>query len=138
MTYATQQDLIDRFGEAELRELADRDGDDVIDAAVVGAALNDASNRIDSYIGQRYDLPLATTPPLLEQLCCDIARHRLFKDDPPEIVSVNYNHALRALRDIADGRASLDLGGAEPAPAGDAVLTTGPDRVFTKDTLKGF
>ena len=56
MTYALQQDLIDRFGESELIQLTDRtnvpptDVDDV----VVGRALADADGTIDGYIGKKY------------------------------------------------------------------------------------
>ena len=71
MTYASQQDLIDRFGETELKQLTDRDLDDAIDAVVVEQALADADKTIDAYIGRRYDLPLASTPALLIGLACD-------------------------------------------------------------------
>ena len=50
MTYAVQQDMIDRFGEAELLEVADRDGDLVIDAAVMADALSDADETINGYV----------------------------------------------------------------------------------------
>jgi phage gp36-like protein len=136
MTYAVQQDLIDRFGDAELKQVADRNADGVIDAAVVNAALADADLVIDGYVGKRYDLPLASAPALLKTLACDIARHRLHKDAPPEVVAKNYDVALRQLRDIADGRLALDVAGSEPARDGATVRKSGPDRAFTSETLQ--
>lgn len=139
MSYATQQDLIDRYGEAEMKDVADRDGDDAIDAEVVAGAIADAETLIDGYVGSRYALPLAAAPALLTQLACEIARYKLHKDSPPEVVAKNYDAALRSLRDIADGRMALPVGEAEtPTPAGDGVRISRPDRVFSSDTLKGF
>lgn len=138
MTYATQQDLIDRFGESEIEQVADRDGDSAIDAAVTAAALGDADKLIDGYVAGRYGLPLATVPPLIVALACDIARYKLHKDQPPETVRNNYQDALRQLRDIAAGTLKLDVAGVEPARSGDAILIDAPDREFTRDTLKGF
>lgn len=140
MPYATLQDLIDRFGEDELIALTDRADPPAgaIDAEVVAAALASADAQIDGYVGSRYDLPLTATPPLLNDLACDLARYRLFKDIPTEVVIKNHDDAMKTLRDIAAGRASLDIGGSEPAAAGDGPRISAPDRIFTSDTLKGF
>jgi len=139
MSYATQQDLIDRYGEAEITAVADRDGDGAIDAEVVAGAIADAGTLIDGYVGGRYALPLATAPALLTQLACAIARYRLHKDSPPEWIAKDNDAALRTLRDIADGRLALPVGEAEtPAPASSGIQIVGPDRVFSQDTLKGF
>lgn len=56
MTYATQQQLIDRYGAALLIALTSRDDDPVptIDAAAVGRALNGADALIDDYLAGRY------------------------------------------------------------------------------------
>jgi phage gp36-like protein len=138
VTYATQADLVDRFGEQELVELADRDGDGAIDTAVVAAALADADTTIDAYVGKRYGLPLAATPALLRRLAGDLARHFLYKDDPTEAVQAARDAAIRMLRDIASGSAVLDVAGAEPARDGQAVLTDGPARTFSRTALEGF
>ena len=138
MTYATTQDLVDRFSQAELLELTDFDGNGSIDQAVVDQALADAAQIINSYVGARYDLPLAETPALLTALAADIARYRLYKDDPTEVVQENHKAALRQLKDIAEGRAVLDIGGSEPAPAEASVEVASRDRLFSRDTLKGY
>ena len=136
MTYAVQQDLIDRFGNDELLQVADRDGDQVVDATVVTKALEDADELIDSYIAKRYDLPLASVPARLVRLACDIARYYLHKDDPTESVETAYKDAVAFLRDVSAGKAELDVGGEEPTREGSTVLKEAPDRVFTNDTLE--
>ena len=139
--YATQQDLIDRFGQEELVELTDRADPPagVIDATVVTRALTDADALIDGYVGARYDLPLSSTPALLVDLAADIARYKLYKDDPTEAVESRNKAALATLRDISTGKAKLDIAGAEPATSGaGAPEVSAPDRLFTRDTLDGF
>lgn len=136
MTYAVQQDLIDRFGETEIKEVADRNGDGAIDAAVMASALADADQVIDGYVGARYDLPLDPVPNLVKTLACHLARYFLHKDAPPETVRKNFEDALRQLRDIAAGTLVLDAAGSEPTRAGGTVEISAPDRVFTNDTLR--
>jgi phage gp36-like protein len=139
MTYATQQDLIDRFGEAQLKQVADRDGDDGLDPDVVAKALADADAEIDGYIGVRYELPLASTPARLVTIACDIAFYRLHPAGVPEDVRQRYYDARSFLLDVAKGLALLDVAGDEPDDAGDGVVQhTGPARAFSRDSLKGF
>ena len=86
MTYATQADLVTRFGEEDLIRLTDRADPplDAIDSAVVAAALADAEAVIDGYVATRYTLPLATTPLLLRQIECDLAWFILQRGNPTE------------------------------------------------------
>jgi len=142
MTYATQQDLVDRFGAQELIQLTDRANmpPSTIDDTVVTRALTDADALIDGYVGKVYDLPLPNPLPVLTKTAADIARYFLHgkaadKDSP---VTAAYNQALSWLKDVSKGLVALDDGGEEPAQAGDgAVRMRGPDRVFTRDTLRG-
>lgn len=139
--YATQQDLEERFGTQELIELTDRADPPAgaIDATVVARALADADAVIDGYVGARYDLPLPSTPALLANLAADIARFKLHDEAPPEAVENRYKDALALLRDIAAGRARLDIAGAEPAASdAGAPEVSAPDRIFSRDTLEGF
>jgi phage gp36-like protein len=142
MSYATQQDLVDRFGSRELIQLTDRSNvpPTTIDDTVVTRALGDADALIDSYIGKIYTLPLADVPAVLTKTAADIARYYLRgesvdKDSP---VAIAFNQALSWLKDVSRGLVRLDDGGEEPDQAGGgAVRTRGPDRVFTRDTLRG-
>ena len=107
MAYADQTAMVNRFGKAEIISLTDPDNL-VIDPVVVGRALDDASAEIDTYLCGRYDLPLtAPYPTILERVCCDIARYRLYDDLPIVEVRKRYEDALSWLRDIAAGRAVL-------------------------------
>ncbi|RVA07642.1 DUF1320 domain-containing protein [Mesorhizobium sp. M7A.F.Ca.US.002.01.1.1] len=143
MSYAVKQDLIDRFGEKELRELTDRTNrpPTTIDDTVVGRAVNDATALIDGYIAKKYSLPLVTVPDILVKVAADLARYFLHgkaadKDSP---VTAAYNQAVAWLKDVAKGLIELDDGGEAPEPAGGgAIKTSAPNRVFTRDSLKGF
>ncbi|MBO3704268.1 MAG: DUF1320 domain-containing protein, partial [Candidatus Accumulibacter sp.] len=86
MSYATQPDLVARFGLQELIEQTDRVNAAVIDAAVVDRELAYASAVIDGYLAARYVLPLPTVPDLLVGLCCDLVRYALYTDAAPDIV----------------------------------------------------
>ena len=50
--YADMGDMVARFGELEVLQIADRNADGEIDAEVVAVALADASAEIDAYLGR--------------------------------------------------------------------------------------
>jgi phage gp36-like protein len=117
MAYASAQDFIDRFGEAELSQLADRDGDGAWDADVVARALADTEAEIDAHLAGRYTLPLAAVPALIVGIACDLARFRLWADATPDRVKAAADNARRLLRAIAEGSLALGL------PAASAPVT---------------
>lgn len=130
MTYFTQQDLIDRFGETELIQLTDRTGLNAIDSAILAQAIQDASAEIDGYLAGVYPLPLAATPPQLIRVGCDMGRYylRLAIGVVPETVEKRYEHAIKYLKAVATGAISLGVA-QEDAPAG-TVSQTGPAPIF--------
>lgn len=132
MTYAIQQDLVDRFGDQELLQLTDRTNSGSIDAAVVAKALADADAEIDSYLCVRYALPLASVPEIIARLACDMARYYLYDERATEQVSKRYDNAVKLLKSIASGAASIgvDSANAQPATEGGAQVDAN-DRVFT-------
>ncbi|WP_440410629.1 gp436 family protein [Neorhizobium petrolearium] len=143
MTYATQQDLIDRFGAEELIQLTDRTNIPVstIDPVVVDRALSDASELIDGYLKKVVKLPLSPVPGVLVKTASDIARYYLHgkaadKDNP---VTRAYNEAVGLLRDVSRGLVELAVDGeAPPAAGGGSVQAVAPNRVFTRDSLRDF
>ncbi|MDP3652422.1 MAG: DUF1320 domain-containing protein [Rhodoferax sp.] len=138
MTYATQSDLVDRFGEAELAQRTNRVDGLTIDTAVLGRALADADAEIDSYLTKRYALPLASTPLVLTRLACDITRYRLFDDGTPETVRLRYEDAVSLLRRFSSGDVQL-AGVAAAAVAGvDTAHHAFAPRQMTDDSLRGF
>ena len=80
MGYCTVQDLIERFGERELRDSVQLDADAPIEGPAFAAAIIDASAEIDAYLSQRYAVPIQRRVPVLVTLACQIARYRLLDD----------------------------------------------------------
>ena len=141
MTYATKQNLIDRFGQAELVQLTDRAIPPIgaIVDAVVDGALADADAEIDGYLVGQYLLPLASVPKNLVALACDIARYKLFDDRATEQVRQRYDDAVKYLRSVGKGELSLGLDAAnQPAPPTGGPKIDGPERTFSKDTLNDY
>ena len=141
MSYATTADMRDRFDEAELRQLTDDAGAGVIDDARLQRALDDAGDLINAHLAARYDVPIAPAPKLLTRLQCDIARRYLYRDEPPAGVKDAHDQAVRTLERLADGRMSLGLdaeGGETAQPASGGPQLSASDRVFGRDSLRGF
>lgn len=142
MSYAIQQDLVDRFGAQELAQLTDEVAGQTINAATVARALADADAQIDGYLGARYLLPLSPVPPLVVRLACDIARYQLFDDRASEAVRARYDDAVQLLKRLSDGTVTLGTAASAPAPAAASGAVTvrarARDRLFDDDTLASF
>lgn len=139
MTYASQQDLVDRFGEPELVQLTDigevTEGGIVSD--VLDRALEDADAEIDGYLESRYRLPLASVPRLLVGMAADIARYKLYRDAVPAVVERRYKDAVKILENIAAGKVSLGRDSdAAPAPVTDGAQFGQSTRVFGRDVQR--
>jgi phage gp36-like protein len=107
MSYATESDMVSRFGRDQLVQLTDEDGRGVIDSDKVTKALNDAAGEIDAHLEPRYQLPLATVPISLVRIACDLARYYLYTDAAPEQVNKRYDAAIKFLGAIARGDIKL-------------------------------
>lgn len=141
MTYATQQQLVDRYGEQMLLDLTDRATPPAgaIDTVVVARALADTDAAIDGYLAGRYRLPLDETPPLLADLAQAIAIYKLHRATANDKITADYQSALKTLRDVSAGIVRLDLAGVEPTSSGRSGVTTSDrPRDLTPDNLKGF
>jgi phage gp36-like protein len=137
--YAIQADLENRFGAEELAQRSDRINGSVIDVAVIDRALSDAEAEINAYLASRYQLPLASTPPVLVRLACDIALYRLC-DVPPDEVRKRYEDAVRDLKRAADGVLVID--GASPLAASPVssggIASKTPARIFGAGDLADY
>lgn len=118
MSYATFDDLIDRFTEAELIMLTDPSGAGEVYMPPIERALSDAAAEINSALRGRYALPMSPVDPLLAAIACDIARLALHADRPTEAVKENAKVARELLSAIAAGKRVL---AAAPAAAAEAV-----------------
>lgn len=142
MAYATLQDLIDRFGQNELIQRTDRTNKpaSTIDQIVVQRALDDATALINGYLAKLYTLPVSPVPDVLVKVTADVARYYLHgsavdKDGP---VAAAHAQGLKWLRDVSTGLVQLETAGvAMPQAGGGQVRTSGPDRVMTRDSLRG-
>ena len=156
MPYANVQDMIDEFGEREMRMISDPENTGDIGEARIENALSKASVQIDFAAGQRCALPLVMTSPsaatFLKQLCLDIARYRLTGSSGitvTDVVKDRYKEADAKLEKIIAGKillceqsgAGIGSGGQGLQPdnltAGEASSEAAP-RIFTRGTLADF
>jgi phage gp36-like protein len=140
MSYADLSGLAERAGEAELRQIADRDRDGTPDPDVIAAALDDADAVINGYVRTRYSLPLSPVPALVATWAVSIARYVLHRNGAPEHVEKDYKDAIAALKDVSRGQIVLTdvAGDAAPAVGGGQVLSDHPATVFTPERLRGW
>ncbi len=129
MAYATYDDLLTAFSETEMLLVSDRNNYGVPDDTVINEALSFADEMIDGYLRERYSLPLSNIPRNLVGIACDIARYRLYQNQPTELVSMRYEAALLWLKDIARGLFSLDVTGISSTPS--PVSYSTPTAIFT-------
>lgn len=138
MAYITQDDLQNQISERRLIELTDDAKAGNIDGEKVSQAIDDAQSEVDGYLASRYSIPVATPPALLKNLTSTIAVYKLYlrRGQVPESIRRAYDDARATLKDIAKGLADLPI--ETPAVASGGVEYTGPDRIFTRDTLGSF
>ena len=102
--YATEADLVARFGE-EIGSLKVM----VSNPTFVEDAIQDATEEINGHIGDRYSLPLPNVPSNLKRMACDIARYRLYFQQPTDEVRKRYEDAVAFLKRVADNKAHLQI-----------------------------
>lgn len=140
MTYATLSDLIERAGEDEIRQIADRDRDGAPDPDVIERALIDADNTMNGFIRTRYNLPLPSVPPVCCTWATSIARYYLHRNGAPDHVVRDYKDAMATLEKLAANRYALPVppGEATPEEQAGQVMSAHPPQVFTPHKLKGW
>lgn len=146
MSYLTKQDLLDELGEVKLAQLTNDSGNTVNDVRVA-AVIENAKGVFESYIRNRYSLPVPATAQV-KSLNKKLAIFELFEnrsstDEGVYKVRQNAYHAAMAqLKDISSGKASLDIPAVEetvvnPATS-DNILTNEGRAKFTDKALRGF
>lgn len=141
MTYAIQSDLEARLATDVLVSLADEDADEAADPAIVGAALGDASARIDQMLAARYVTPVDPAPEVLRRWCVDLAVEGLFLRKKKALPPEHAGHAVATrneLEAIADGQNAL--AGAQPRLEAFETNNSRLDEAatFTRETLEAF
>jgi phage gp36-like protein len=115
MPYATFDDLVDRFGDAELSQVADTVGTGEAWQATVERALSDAAAEIEAAVIGRYALPIHPSQAILTRIACDLTRESLYYDAPPDNVVERAKLARALLAKIASGALILGADLASPA-----------------------
>lgn len=113
MPYATPQDLVDAYGEAELVRLTTPSGQSLagVVAGRAEARLVEASGLMDSYLRRRYLVPVTPATPELRSCCCALARYELMhtgETEPSEQARLARKERIDWLQALADGRIALD------------------------------
>jgi phage gp36-like protein len=153
MAYCTLDDITKALEEATLIQLTDDenlkptaiDPANAENAAIIARideAIETADAEIDGYCAVKYSVPLSPVPPVVNKLSVDLAIYYLYsRRSMPEKVEKRYERAIARLKDIARGLLSL---GVDPEPAASVAADSAQankatsDRVFTRDSLKGF
>ena len=149
MPYATSDDMVERFDEAQLIKVASVvvDDEDTLDTAKIERAIAGADAIIDLHVGGCYAVPLAllsaSATALVLGFSCDIARFKLYGDatNAPEAAKDAYDAAIAMLVAIRDGKAPLAATAAsasDPAATADSVELASDAPFFTRDSLRNF
>ncbi|MGM4981874.1 gp436 family protein [Rhizobium sp. 11_C7_N12_5] len=139
MPYATLDDLIERAGQREILDTADRDKDGVADADVIASALATAEAEINGYAATKYTLPFVEVPALVRNWTVSLARYYLHRSKRPELVKEDYDNAISQLQDVAAGKITLpQASGETPSLASGTYLISAPPPRFSRRALQGF
>lgn len=141
MTYATLDQLTERYGEGMLVLLTDR-GEvttGLIDTGVVEDELARTDGLINSFLRGRYVVPLAEVPDPLPDIALAVTIWKLHRQSPDQKIKDDYDYAMKLLERLSKGEMKLDVAGVEPP----TVKTTGVrltdrERPLTEDNMKGF
>jgi phage gp36-like protein len=137
VAYCAKSDLVERFGESELKELTDETLATRVSDAEVASACDEASSEIDTYLGQRYTLPLSVIPAIVKKWASDMARFFLWGDRAGEghPVRLACEDAREALKNISTGKAQLPGQDPDTSVASSAVAIVERTAAMTDETL---
>lgn len=133
--YATYAELIAEVDSMILVMLTDDQNLGEVDQDICELMLEKASSVIDSKIGMRYQLPLATPlPNALKNWCIDIAMFYLYgrrAQAPGEVWQSRYDRASADLNKVAIGQMTLGYEDPQGAAQRRTVFFSTPAQRFT-------
>jgi phage gp36-like protein len=144
MAYSAQDDILDQLDEAILIQLTDDEGTGSVNADRVAQAIADADAEIDGYLASRHQVPLDPVPENIRKYSVDIAIYNLFSrraDTLPDTRKERYQAAVRYLEKVAEGKWTLGANDPDGNPSSSdrpQMSPENPERLFTRDTMKGF
>jgi phage gp36-like protein len=114
--YLTADEYVARYGFAETVRLTDEDQTRVVNTVTLEAALRDATEIADAYIGTRYTIPLTDVPRVVSSIVGALAREALHKSRPTPEVTAAADRARSQLKDISSGKMVLPVDAGQTAP----------------------
>lgn len=133
MAYCLRADLVLAVGgEAKLKQLTDRDGDNTEDAGVIDAVIAAADALINSYANKRFSVPFDPVPPAIKELSKRLARYAL-RDERSCLTQGDIDtHAndVKWLEALSKGDVSP---GIEPQPTKSSLVR---DKASARDSAK--
>lgn len=139
--YCTLDDLTAQVPADVLRTLTDDAGAGAIDQAKIDRAIQQAQSEIDAYAQKQYPVPFDPVPDIIVKVCADIALYNLFsrrgftEDGGDRVIQERYKAAVKLLENLAKGL--VTLGGAPAPPPPEGPRFEGPERIFSRESLKG-
>lgn len=110
-----------------------------VEETVFATHVEDAEAEVDTYLGQRFSLPLSTVPVVVRRLAARVTRYRLYvmrPGGPEDWIRADYEQALATLSLIRDGKLSLGTD-ASGQPVTAAASSTAGVRVTTVEPTFG-
>lgn len=113
----------------------------------VEEAIRDADAEIDGYLAKRYDVPMTPAPRVLNKFSKDIAVYNLMsrigidEQNRDKTFLNRYNSAIKFLEGVAKGIISIgtgDMGNTQTQVARNGFRIEHPERLFSRDTMKGW
>ena len=141
MAYCTKNDIVMRLPQETLIQLTDdTDAQSSVNDAVLDEHIASAGDVIESYLRQRYVLPIDPVPPLLVEIAVSLtvfglfARRPQMHEEPPKLWLERNSMGRRMLEQMQSGR--ITLGGTgrndpDPHAAEVRVNKRREDRMFT-------
>lgn len=140
MSYCTQTDILDMMDEAELIQATDDEGAGNVVTSRVDKAIYMADSEIDGYLGRRYTVPMDPAPAILNTYAVDMAIYHIYsrRMGAPEHREKRYKSAIKFFEMVADGKVSLGANDPDGTGGSDQPEFDGPERVFSRNSLKGW
>lgn len=140
MAYVTQADLSNLIPAEFIVEALDDDGDGTADAGAWDGVAEEAGQEIDSYLEQRYALPLSEPYPArviqaAKIFACEILYKRRGIHGDKNPFSARAERHRKALANIASGDAALKVG-SEPVEPSISIITE-PAGTVPRNRLNG-
>lgn len=139
--YCSIEDIQKRLASETLRKLADCDEDGQPDSDVIEAAISDADAEIDTYLGNRYKVPLSSPPALVRAMSVVLAIDSLFAR-VPGLISEEHRQRAEEVRQLLRYIAESDI---DISQSPETILrsfvtstTTDIPRIFSRETLTNF